>query len=193
MTTGRHRIPRLFDGAWDSVLICTFGAALDFYERDLARQVERARNRVILADDRQVTRWLSVPENRAHLRQVNRTYVLAPLRSVSAAHAKLILLLGPEHGRLAVGSGNLNMAGYASQGECFTTYSWTEEEPEHLGARSWLRGSSSSSSWTGNSLTTSCDHRSSVPGRTHPGSSRHRRPNCRRCDTTSIDPCWSSS
>ena len=102
MTTARHTIPRLFDGAWDSVIICTYGAALDFYERDLARQIERARNRVILADGGQVTAWLASAENRAHLRQVNRTYVLAPLQSAHAAHAKLILLLANHIGDLDV-------------------------------------------------------------------------------------------
>ena len=35
---------------------------------------------------------------------------------------------------MAVGSGNLGMDGYASQGECFTLYRWSEDNTEHLGA-----------------------------------------------------------
>ena len=33
-----------------------------------------------------------------------------------------------------MGSGNLGLTGYATQGECFTTYGWTQENPEHLNA-----------------------------------------------------------
>ena len=117
MTTPRHAIPRLFDGQWDSVVVSTYGADLGFFEQDLLRQVERAKNRIIFADERQFDRWLQRPERRSRLRQVNRSYVLAPVRSPHAAHAKLILLLGEDRGRLAVGSGNLGFDGYASQGE----------------------------------------------------------------------------
>jgi hypothetical protein len=134
MTVPRHAIPRLFDGAWDSVIVTTYGANLGFFEQDLLRQIERARNRIVFADERQVDRWLQHPERRSRLRQVNRSYVLAPVRSSHAAHAKLILLLAAERGRLAVGSGNLGLEGYASQGECFTTYSWSPDEPSQIDA-----------------------------------------------------------
>ena len=133
MTTPRIRVPTLFDGNWDSVIISTYGADLAFFERDLWRQIERAKNRIIFADGRQVTRQL-LAVDAAHLRHVNRTYVLAQLRTMHAAHAKLILLLAEDRGLLAVGSGNIGMNGYASQGECFTTYHWSEAEPQHSDA-----------------------------------------------------------
>ena len=133
MTTPRIRVPTLFDGNWDSVIISTYGADLAFFERDLWRQIERAKNRIIFADGRQVTRQL-LAADATHLRHVNRTYVLAQLRTMHAAHAKLILLLAEDRALLAVGSGNIGMNGYASQGECFTTYHWSEAEPQHLDA-----------------------------------------------------------
>ncbi len=132
MTEPRIRIPTMFDEAWDSIIITTYGADLAFYERDLWRQIRGARNRLILADGRQVQRRLLAAEGTSPLRHVNRSYVLAPVRTVGAAHAKLILLLAEDRGLLAVGSGNLGMSGYASQGECFTTYRWSEENPQHL-------------------------------------------------------------
>lgn len=134
MSPTRHGIPPLFDGAWDSAIVCTYHADLAFYERDLWRQIQRVRNRVVFADGRQVARRFAVAENRAPLRQVNRTYILAPIAGAHAAHAKLILLLAEDRGRLAVGSGNLDMTGYASQGECFTTYHWSPDAPAHLSA-----------------------------------------------------------
>ena len=134
MTEPRICVPTLFDEAWDSVIITTYGADLAFYERDLWRQIDRAKNRLIFADGRQVQRRFLATENSSPLRHVNRSYVLAPMRLPGAAHAKLILLLAEDQGLLAVGSGNLGMDGYASQGECFTTYRWSEEHPRHLHA-----------------------------------------------------------
>lgn len=132
MTTPRLQLPTLFDGDWDSALIVTYGAGLEFYERDLLRQLARARTRIVLADARQVARKLADPNAREQLRQVNRTYVLGPIRIDRAAHAKLVMLLSEDRGLLAVGSGNLGMDGYASQGECFTTYRWNSEETDQL-------------------------------------------------------------
>lgn len=135
-------LPTLFDGDWDTALIVTYGADLEFYERDLLRQLTRSRNRLVLADGRQVTRKLADPDARSQLRQVNRSYVLAPLQIDRAAHAKLIMLLSDDRGLFGVGSGNLGMTGYASQGECFTTYRWTAEDgsqlQEFLAARSFI-------------------------------------------------------
>lgn len=134
MTEPRVRVPTLFDEEWDSIIITTYGADLAFYERDLWRQVNRAKNRLIFVDGRQVQRQFLAAEGTNLLRHVNRSYVLAPLRLAGDAHAKLILLLAEDRGLLAVGSGNLGLDGYASQGECFTTYRWSEEYPSHLHA-----------------------------------------------------------
>ena len=142
MTTPRILIPRLFDEAWDSVIIATYGADLEFFERVLLRQLSTTRNRVIFSDSRQVTRWLAESDSRTQLRHVNRSYVLAPIWASGAAHAKLILLLSQDRGLLAVGSGNLSMDGYASQGECFSRYSWSEDDQSQIGeflaARSFI-------------------------------------------------------
>jgi hypothetical protein len=51
-----------------------------------------------------------------------------------AAHAKLILLANAQRGRLLVGSGNLNLRGYASGGELFTQYEYSADAPEDLNA-----------------------------------------------------------
>lgn len=134
MTAPRVCVPTLFDGAWDSVIITTYGADLAFYERDLWRQIDRAKNRLIFADDRRLRRRLLAGDSTGPLRHVNRSYVLAPMRLPRAAHAKLILLLAEDRGLLAVGSGNLGMDGYASQGESVTTYRWSEDTPQHLHA-----------------------------------------------------------
>ena len=123
----------MFDGVWDGVIVATYGADLEFCEGVLLRQLSRTKHRVVFCDGRQVARILSDLDSRTQLRQVNRTYVLAPIRASRAAHAKLIMLLGHDRGLLTVGSGNLSMSGYASQGECFSTYHWTDEDAGYLG------------------------------------------------------------
>ena len=142
MTTPRILIPRLFDEAWDSVVIATYGADLEFYERVLLRQLRRTRNRVMFCDGRQVTRKLAEPDNRTKLRHLNQTYVVAPIWTNGAAHAKLIMLLSQDRGLLVVGSGNLSLDGYASQGECFSMYRWSGDDQgqigEFLAARSFI-------------------------------------------------------
>lgn len=132
MTTPRIQIPKLFDEVWDSVIIATYGADLEFFERVALRQLSRTRNRVIFCDDRQVARKLADPDTRAQLRRLNRDYVVAQVRGSGAAHAKLILLLSEDRGALAVGSGNLGMEGYASQGECFSRYRWSADDQGEL-------------------------------------------------------------
>ena len=133
MTSSRIQIPPLLDAAWDSALIMTYGADLEFYEQHLLPLLVRSRNRVIFSDGRQTARRLTDTNNRVQLRQVNRTYVIAPVQVDTAAHAKLIMLLSEDRGLLAVGSGNLSMSGYASQGECFSSYHWSQDDQSQLG------------------------------------------------------------
>ena len=136
------RIPTLLDAAWDSVLIMTYGADLEFYEQHLLPLLSRSRNRVIFSDGRQTARRFTDVNNRVQLRQANRTYVIAPVQADRAAHAKLIMLLSEDRGLLAVGSGNLSMSGYASQGECFSSYHWSQDDQgqraEFLAARDFI-------------------------------------------------------
>ncbi len=134
MSGPRISVPLLFDGDWDSVIICTYGAHLSFLEHDLWRQLHRVRNRLVFADAQQVARRLIGGTDAGHLRYLNRTYVLAPVKSDHAAHAKLLLFLREDRGLLAVGSGNLSLGGYASQGECFATYRWSIDDDSHLHA-----------------------------------------------------------
>ncbi len=72
-------------------------------------------------------------------RFINRLYVADGLMTEHAAHAKIILLANGEVGRLLVGSGNLNMDGYASGGEVFIRYEYSSKVREHLAAFASVR------------------------------------------------------
>lgn len=132
MTSTRMQVPRLFDGDWDSAIICSYGADLTFFEHDLWRQLHRTKNRIVLADRQQVDRRLRDTGRLNQPRHLNHSYALARVISDHAAHAKLILMMRHDSGVLAVGSGNLSLNGYTSQAECFTTYHLTEDDQTHL-------------------------------------------------------------
>jgi hypothetical protein len=129
----RIRVPDELRGDLQHAVICTFGANLEFFERDIWRHMTSVNNCVVLADDRQLAEAWGNPEG-VDARHVNISYVVAPIRNPWAAHAKLILLTGPTRGRLLVGSGNLSMEGYASQGELFCKYEVSPEDVSALGA-----------------------------------------------------------
>ena len=126
-SSGRVRLPEEVDGDFTGLIIGTFGAQLDFAEMQFFRQLSKSTvNRVVLADQRQLNSYLST---QPALRRLNRSYVAAPVTSPRAHHPKYIMLIGPDEGRLFVGSGNLSISGYAGPGECFTAYEWHADDP----------------------------------------------------------------
>jgi len=131
----RLNIPEQLKGPWDSMLVLTYGAQLEFYENALVRQLQdRCRNRVILCDDehfQSVCR--QVAESPGFLRTVNQRYLFAGIRCPrGVAHAKAVLLMNREEGRLLVGSGNLGTRGYTLNEELFCRWSYRPENPQHL-------------------------------------------------------------
>ena len=135
MTTERISIPDVLAKPRDHAVICTFGADLAFYEGPLWRQISRARNRVILADDLTLARHLSdVAAGGSRLRHVNINYLVSPITNSRPAHAKLILLTDATGGTLLIGSGNVSIDGYASRGETFCRYDISADSTTDLGA-----------------------------------------------------------
>lgn len=124
----RIRLPEELSGEFTGVVIGTFGAALDFAEMQFFRQFPKSVvNRIVLADQQQLALFLG---SQPPLRRLNRSYVAAPVRSPQAHHPKYVMLVGPEEGRLFVGSGNLSIGGYAGPGECFTAHEWHADDAD---------------------------------------------------------------
>jgi hypothetical protein len=124
----RLRLPDELTGDFTGLVIGTFGAALDFAEAQLFRQLSRSTvSRVVLADERQLAEFLA---KEPPLRRLNRAYIACPVTSPHAHHPKYLLLVGPDAGRLFVGSGNLSISGYAGPGECFTVHDWAKNHSE---------------------------------------------------------------
>jgi hypothetical protein len=84
--TERLRLPEALPGAYDHVIICTYGADLAFLEQDLWRKLGRARNRIVLADDLQLAETLNDAAGAGTpLRHLNVNYVAVPVTNPSAA------------------------------------------------------------------------------------------------------------
>jgi hypothetical protein len=128
------RLPEIFSGSWEHLLILTYGADLPFFENALLRTNFRCRNKVILADGQ---KFMQACERYARddlVRMLNQYYVADGLYMPHAAHAKIILLTRPDAGKLLLGSGNLGAQGYTSGGEMFTQYEYNEQSRETLSA-----------------------------------------------------------
>lgn len=138
-------IPELLQGQWTAALICTFSVDLTFFETRLMSQLAQVPLRIILADDEKLASTLgeAARTGQRH-RFANKAYVAAPIRHPRAAHGKLMLLLGPASGRLIVGSGNLGYDGYASPGELWHVFAYSDDQAQHLNefaaARSFIDG-----------------------------------------------------
>jgi hypothetical protein len=126
-------LPDLLQGQWSSAVIATYNADLGFFHAKLARQLAQVPLRMVLADGELLTmRLREAATTGQHLRMINRSYLVSPIRHTKAAHAKLILLLAQGEGLLAVGSGNLGHDGYASPGELWHVFRYQDERPQHL-------------------------------------------------------------
>ncbi len=141
----RLRVPDLLRGAdWEHALVLTYSLDLSFYERDLGRTLARVPNRVVLADARRLAEHFDdLARGGAGLHGANVAYAVAALTTARAAHAKVILLAAPGAGLAMVGSGNLTLGGYASQGEQFCVYRYdgTQDQlPPFAAVRQLLDG-----------------------------------------------------
>ena len=126
-------LPELIQGRWASAVVLTYGAELTFFQRYLAPQLSQVPLRLILTDGSHLPDLMrSAAEEPELSRQVNRSYIVAPIRHPRAAHAKIILLSGPSTGRLLIGSGNLGPQGYTTPGELWHVYRYDEANTEHL-------------------------------------------------------------
>ncbi len=129
------QLPERLKGAWEHVLILTYGLDAVFFENALWRQFSaRCRNKIILADGQRYLDACSGYARGGMVRHLNQRYVAEGIYTSRAAHAKAILLANQEQGRLLVGSGNLGWQGYASGGELFTEYTYSAADPAALPA-----------------------------------------------------------
>ncbi len=123
------KLPEQLGGPWEHVLILTYGLDIPFFEAALWSQFSaRCRNKIILADGQRYLESCATYARGGLVRYLNQRYIAEGIFAEHAAHAKAILLTNRERGRLLVGSGNLGWQGYASGGELFTQYEYSDKD-----------------------------------------------------------------
>jgi hypothetical protein len=127
------KLPEIFKGKWDHLLILTYGADLPYFENVILRSDFRCRNKTILADGQKFLKACERYEKDGRVRSLNQRYIAEGIYLPNSAHAKIILLTTRESGKLLVGSGNLGQ-GYTSGGELFTLYEYSTKDTSQLSA-----------------------------------------------------------
>jgi hypothetical protein len=126
------QLPDELRGPWRHFVLLTYGADFPFFERALWRQFfVSCRNKVILADGRHYLEACDRFAAGGFIRLMNQHYVADGIYSGRGNHAKMILLVSEEAGRLLVGSGNLSWQGLASGGELFSKYEYPSDDDAH--------------------------------------------------------------
>lgn len=126
-------LPAHLKGQWSAAILLTYSVDLNFFESQLLHQLSEVPLRIVLADAEQLNATLQhAVGDGLDLQRANRTYVVSPIRHRAAAHAKAVMLLGPSSGWMALGSGNLNLDGYAGAGELWNVFAYEDARPEHL-------------------------------------------------------------
>ena len=116
-----------------TAIFFSYGVNLPFFEEGLIRSLwqDNCRTNLVYVDAARyadtITDW------RDQVAWVGQRYLLVPveLGHLQSFHSKMILLLGPERGRLLLGSGNLTFSGLGVNQEIFTCLDWTPQAPEH--------------------------------------------------------------
>lgn len=125
------KLPEIFKGRWDHLLILTYGADLPYFENAILRSDFRCPNKIILADGQKFLQACERYEKDGRVRSLNQRYIAEGIYTPNSAHAKIILFTTRDAGKLLVGSGNLGQ-GYTSGGELFTLYEYSSKDASQL-------------------------------------------------------------
>jgi len=133
-TPSRLNLANEIRGAWDHSIVMTYTAELDFFERAILPLLSSTRGRLIFVDAPHLLESQARAARERQVRALNRTYLTAGISMARAAHAKIILLVAADRGRLLIGSANMGLMGWASVGELFTRYDFTDTDDTQLDA-----------------------------------------------------------
>ncbi len=129
----RHLLDALFEHQdYFASIFLAYGADLAFFEEAILHRLWQngCRDNLVFVDAERYAD--TIRDMSGTVTWVGRRYLLTPIRvgSSQSFHPKLIMLLGPERGRLLVGSGNLSFTGMGHNHEVFTCLDWARDEPE---------------------------------------------------------------
>lgn len=117
-------------GGFKGAVFFTYSLNLSFFETLVAPALEQAgcSNVLILTDPDGYYGAMEIGTR--SINGVGRRYVCVPIErpGYGVQHAKMLLMLGPKHGRLLIGSGNLTMHGYGRNLELYSHFEYDTDE-----------------------------------------------------------------
>src|SRR5688572_13535870 len=123
-------------GGFTGAIFLTYSLNLTFFEQILAPALDQAgcSNVLILADPDGYQQALEMGAN--SIQMIGLRYACAPVvrKGYGIQHAKMLLMVGPNRGRLLIGSGNLTFHGYGRNLELYSQFDYdsknTSAQPE---------------------------------------------------------------
>ena len=119
---------------FETAVYCTYGVDLAFFEEAILHplRVNGCRRHIIFVDAARYADTLR--DLRDTAQWIGRRYLLIPVHMppYQSFHSKMILLLGPEKGRLLLGSGNLTFTGFGHNHELYTCIDWSSDQQDTL-------------------------------------------------------------
>ncbi len=117
------------EGGFTGAIFLTYTLNLNFYEQIIASALDRAgcANILIIADPDGYAGALDMGVR--SVTGVGRRYLCVPLPRArqGVQHAKLFFMVGPKHGRMLLGSGNLTLHGYSHNLELYSSFDYKAE------------------------------------------------------------------
>jgi len=117
-------------GGYTGAVFLTYTLNLHFYEQIVAPALDRAgcANVVIIADQDGYAGATKIGANA--INGIGLRYVCEPVQRNSGGiqHAKTLLMVGPNTGKLLIGSGNLTMHGYGHNLELYSSFDYDPEK-----------------------------------------------------------------
>ena len=111
-------------------LLTTFNFEISYFERTILNSLydKNIRNIELFVDADELEKAISESIDN----NLNRKYIVNPIRINSAFHPKVVLLLGEEKAKLIVSSANIKTSGYTLNNEIYNVFEYSKDNTENL-------------------------------------------------------------
>ena len=122
------------NGGYSGAVFLTYSLNLIFFEQIILPALNRSgcANSTIIADPDGY--FSSMEQGKENIKDAGLRYVCSPITRPGSGiqHAKILLMAGPQHGKLFIGSGNLSHHGFGRNLELFTRYEHSPDKNDDV-------------------------------------------------------------
>lgn len=119
-----------YSKGYSIALLTTFNFEISYFERVILNSLydKNIRNIELFVDADELEKAISENINN----DLNKKYIVNPIRINSAFHPKVVLLLGEEKAKLIVSSANIKSSGYTLNNEIYNVFEYNKENIDNL-------------------------------------------------------------